>query len=62
MSKRIRYSQPLSEIWSCYNKSNKNGDLSPFEFIHAWLDPQIQNPFLPDGTNVQTNLLIGELF
>lgn len=62
MGKKIKYSQPLSVIWEAYNKSNKNGKLSPKEFIWEWMTPQIKNPFLPDGTQVQTNILISEMF
>lgn len=62
MSKKIKYSQPLSVMWEAYNKSNKNGKLSPKEFIWTWMTPQIKNPFLPDGTQVQTNILISEMF
>ena len=62
MEKKIKYSQPLSVIWEAYNKSNKNGKLSPKEFIWEWMTPQIKNPFLPDGTQVQTNILISEMF
>lgn len=62
MGKKIRYSQPLSVIWEAYDKSNKNGKLSPKEFIWKWMTPQITNPFLPDGTQVQTNILISEMF
>lgn len=62
MGKKIKYSQPLSVIWEAYNKSNKNGKLSPKEFIWEWMTPQIKNPFLSDGTQVQTNILISEMF
>lgn len=62
MGKKINYSQPLSIIWEAYDKSNKNGRLNPKEFIWEWLTPQIKNPFLPDGTQVQTNILISEMF
>lgn len=62
MGKKIKYSQPLSVIWEAYNKSNKNGKLSPKEFIWEWMTPQIKNPFLPDGTQIQTNILISEMF
>lgn len=62
MGNKIKYSQPLSVIWEAYNKSNKNGKLSPKEFIWEWMTPQIKNPFLPDGTQVQTNILISEMF
>lgn len=62
MSKRIKYSQPLSKIWEAYNKYNKNKNLSPKEFIWTWMTPQIKNPFLPDGTQVQTNIFISEMF
>lgn len=62
MGKKINYSQPLSIIWEAYDKSNKNGRLDPKEFIWEWLTPQIKNPFLPDGTRVQTNILISEMF
>ena len=62
MGKKIRYRQPLSVVWEAYNKSNKRSDLSPKEFVEEWLAPQIQNPFLLDGTQVQTNLLISEMF
>lgn len=62
MGKKIKYSQPLSVIWEAYNKSNKNGKLSPKEFIWEWMTPRIKNPFLPDGTQVQTNILISEMF
>lgn len=62
MGKKIKYSQPLSVIWEAYNKSNKNGKLSTKEFIWEWMTPQIKNPFLPDGTQVQTNILISEMF
>ena len=62
MGNKIKYSQPLSVIWEAYNKSNKNGKLSPKEFIWEWMTPQIKNPFLSDGTQVQTNILISEMF
>ena len=62
MGNKIKYSQPLSVIWEAYNKSNKNEKLSPKEFIWEWMTPQIKNPFLPDGTQVQTNILISEMF
>lgn len=62
MEKKINYSQPLSVIWEAYNKSNKNGNLSPKEFIWEWMTPQIKNPFLLDRIQVQTNLLISEMF
>lgn len=62
MSKRIRYSQPLYHIWQCYNKSNKNGNLSPKEFIWEWLGPQIHNPFFERGDFVQTNIFVSEMF
>jgi len=62
MGKKIKYSQPLSVIWEAYNKSNKNGNLSPKEFIWKWMAPQIKNPFLPDGTQVQANILASEMF
>lgn len=62
MGKKIKYSQPLSVIWEAYNKSNKNGNLPPKEFIWKWMTPQIRNPFLSDGTQVQTNILISEMF
>lgn len=62
MGKKIKYSQPLSVIWEAYNKSNKNEKLSPKEFIWEWMTPQIKNPFPPDGTQVQTNILISEMF
>lgn len=62
MAKKIRYSQPLAELWDSYNKSNKSNNLSPKEFIHKWIDPQIMNPFMPDGTLTQTNILIADLF
>ena len=38
MAKKIRYSQPLAELWDSYNKSNKSNNLSPKEFIHKWID------------------------
>ena len=62
MAKKIRYSQPLAELWDSYNKSNRNNNLSPKEFIHKWIDPQIMNPFMPDGTLTQRNILIADLF
>ena len=62
MGNKIRYSQPLSVIWEAYNKSNKNGKLTPKDFIWKWMTPQITNPFLPDSTQVQTNILISEMF
>lgn len=62
MSKKIWYSQPLAIIWDAYNKSNRTGNISPKEFVLKWLAPQIMNPFIPDGTPIQTNILIGDLF
>lgn len=62
MGKKIRYSQPLSVLWEAYNKSNKYGNLSPKEFVWEWMTPQIRNPFLTDETQVQTNILISEMF
>lgn len=62
MAKKIWYSQPLAAIWESYNKTFKKQKLSPKEFIWEWLTPQILNPFMPDGTPTQTNILIGDLF
>ena len=62
MAKKIWYSQPLSVMWEAYNKSNKDGKLSPKEFIYEWMLPQIRNPFLPDGSQVQTNIFVSEMF
>ena len=62
MGKKIKYSQPLSVIWEAFNKSNRHGNLSPKEFIWEWMTPQIKNPFLPDGAQIQTNILISEMF
>ena len=62
MGKKTKYSQPLSVIWEAYNKSNKNGNLTPKEFILQRMIPQINNPFLSDPTQVQTNILISEMF
>lgn len=62
MAKKIWYSQPLSVMWEAYNKSNKDGKLSPKEFIWKWMTPQIRNPFLPDGSQVQANILVSDMF
>ena len=62
MAKKIWYSQPLAVIWESYNKTCKKQKISPKEFIWEWLTPQILNPFMPDGTPTQTNILIGDLF
>ncbi len=62
MDKKIKYSKPLAVIWDAYKKTNKKGNLSPKEFIWEWMIPQIKNPFLPDGTQVQANILVSEMF
>lgn len=62
MAKKIRYSQPLSVMWEAYNKSNKDGNLSPQDFIYEWMTPQITNPFLADKKQVQANILVSEMF
>lgn len=62
MAKSIWYSQPLAEIWDSYHKTNKNGDITPKEFIYRWMTPQILNPFLPNGQPTQTNILKSEMF
>ena len=62
MGKAIWYSQPLAEIWDSYHKTNSKNFLTPKEFIYEWVLPQVRNPFMPDPTPAQIEILISEMF
>ncbi len=61
-SKKIWYSQPLAKIWEAYHYRNRQSPITPKEYIWEWMTPQILNPFMPDGTPTQTNILISDMF
>ncbi|MCR5699359.1 MAG: hypothetical protein K6G52_06935, partial [Treponemataceae bacterium] len=61
MSKKIWYSRPLADVWKNYQKANKNGDLTPKQFVKMWLAPILKNKTNNEYT-VQSYLLVGDMF
>jgi len=62
MSKKIWYSQPLSVIWETYNKSNKNGSLSPQEFISERINPLMITATPSTQRQTQSEIFISDMF
>ena len=60
MAKKIRYSEPLAEVWDGYNKINKKTPLTPKEFVHQWIYRDMTNPFYENYT--QAHILVGDMF
>ena len=60
MAKKIRYSEPLAELWDGYNKINKQTPMTPKEFVHQWIYRDMTNPFYENYT--QAHILVGDMF
>lgn len=60
MAKKIRYSEPLAELWDGYNKINKKTPISHKEFIHQWIHRDMISPFHANFT--QAHIFVGDMF
>ena len=59
MAKKIRYSEPLAEVWDGYNKINKKTPLTPKEFVHQWIYRDMTTPLYENYT--QAHIFVGDM-
>ncbi len=62
MSKKIRYSEPLAQIWDAYNESQKIKPISYQDFIYQWIYRDMNNPFYPSNSYTQAHIFVAEMF
>ena len=62
MSKKIRYSEPLAQIWDAYNEAPKNNPISHKDFIYQWIYRDMNNPLYPSNIYTQAHIFVAEMF
>ncbi len=60
MAKKIKWSDPLTEIWDGYNKVNKQSPISHRDYIYHWIYRDMTSPFHVNYT--QAHIFVADMF